>query len=128
MKKVAGKLKLTLAQFRELESFAQFGSDLDPETKKSLDIGARLVEILKQPQYSPFSLSEAVVLLYAANNNYLSEIDIKDIASYTKALLAHLDTAGASLKNSIESEKVLSEENETKLKAFLEHFNFSVVK
>lgn len=124
MKKVAGKLKLTLAQFRELESFAQFGSDLDPETQKQLDIGSRLVEILKQPQYHPYSLGESVTLLYAATNGFLSQVELSKVTDYSKALLEKLNTSGASIKNTIESEKVLSEETENKLKQFLTDFKF----
>ena len=84
MKSVSGSLKLDLAQFRELQSFAQFGSDLDAATKATLDHGARLVELLKQPQYSPMSLAEQVLSLYAAKNGYLKELPIEKIDEFEK--------------------------------------------
>src|ERR1019366_5931260 len=85
MKKVAGKLKLQLAQFRELEAFAQFGSDLDPETKRTLDLGRRMTEILKQKQYSPYSLEKQVTIMYAVNNGYMNEIAVEKMAETEEA-------------------------------------------
>jgi len=79
MKKVAGSLKLSLAQFRELEAFAQFSSDLDPETKKQIDRGRRLTELLKQPQYSPVVVEEQVISIYAAGNGYFDAIDVAHV-------------------------------------------------
>ena len=80
MKKVAGKLKLSLAQFRELEAFAQFGSDLDQETKNTLDLGRRMTEILKQGQYMPYSLEKQVTIMYAVNNGYMNTIPVEKMA------------------------------------------------
>ncbi|MFA6548050.1 MAG: F0F1 ATP synthase subunit alpha [Candidatus Magasanikbacteria bacterium] len=82
MKKVAGKLKLNMAQFRELEAFAQFASDLDPETKKQLDLGQRLIEILKQPQYSPMPVANQVAVIYAVSNGYANHVAPKEIAAW----------------------------------------------
>src|ERR1700690_4149796 len=76
MKKVAGTLKLDLAQFRELEAFSQFGSDLDAETQRTLDLGRRMTEVLKQPQYTPFSLEKEVTIMYAVNNGYFNKIPV----------------------------------------------------
>jgi len=82
MKKVAGKLKLAMAQFREMEAFAQFASDLDPETKKQIDLGQRLVEILKQPQYQPLPVANQVAIIYAVQNGYANHIEPKEIVNY----------------------------------------------
>jgi F-type H+-transporting ATPase subunit alpha len=86
MKKVAGKMKLNMAQFREMEAFAQFASDLDPETKKQIDLGQRLVEILKQPQYQPVPVANQVVVIYALNNGYASDVAVKDIRDWEAKL------------------------------------------
>lgn len=91
MKKVAGKLKLSLAQFRELEAFAQFSSDLDPETKKQIDLGARLVEILKQPQYQPMPVAQQVAIIYAVNNGYANDVAVKEISTWENKLHQFLD-------------------------------------
>ncbi|MFH1292094.1 MAG: F0F1 ATP synthase subunit alpha [bacterium] len=82
MKKVAGKLKLNMAQFRELEAFAQFASDLDPETKKQIDLGQRLVEILKQPQYQPVPVANQVAVIYAVSNSFASEVEVKNMQEW----------------------------------------------
>src|SRR3989339_345110 len=82
MKKVAGKLKLSMAQFRELEAFAQFSSDLDPETKKQIDLGARLVEILKQPQYRPMAVGDQVAVIYAVSNGFATSVSVEGIQEW----------------------------------------------
>ncbi|PIT87847.1 MAG: F0F1 ATP synthase subunit alpha [Candidatus Magasanikbacteria bacterium CG10_big_fil_rev_8_21_14_0_10_40_10] len=82
MKKVAGKMKLSMAQFRELEAFAQFASDLDPETKKQIDLGQRLVEILKQPQYQPVPVANQVAIIYAVSNGYANETPVNEIRAW----------------------------------------------
>lgn len=92
MKKVAGKLKLSLAQFREMEAFAQFSSDLDPETKKQIDLGQRLVEILKQPQYQPMPVANQVAVIYAVSNGLANDVDVKDVAVWESKLHKFLDT------------------------------------
>ncbi len=86
MKKVAGKLKLNLAQFRELEAFAQFASDLDPETKKQIELGQRLVEILKQPQYEPLPAANQVAIIYAVSNGYANDVEVKNIRDWENKL------------------------------------------
>lgn len=90
MKQVSGSLKLELAQYRELQAFAQFGSDLDPATKATLDHGERLVELLKQAQYSPLTVSEQVLSLFAAKYKFLRDIEVKDIADYEKKMHAYM--------------------------------------
>jgi F-type H+-transporting ATPase subunit alpha len=92
MKKVAGPLKIELAMYRELEAFAKFGSDLDPTTQKQLRRGARLVEILKQPQYSPMPVEEQVAILYAATNGWLDELPLELVASFEREFLEYLRT------------------------------------
>ena len=90
MKKIAGSLRLDLASFRELEAFAQLGTELDTATQKQLDRGARMVELLKQPQYSPFSLPEQVVSIFAGTKGHLDEIPINKVLEFEKALLRHV--------------------------------------
>jgi F-type H+-transporting ATPase subunit alpha len=87
MKKVAGKLKLAMAQFRELEAFAQFASDLDPDTKKQIERGQRITELLKQPQYQPVPVEDQVAVIYAVNNGYLDHVEVKDIPSAEKKMI-----------------------------------------
>src|SRR6201994_1648970 len=90
MKQVAGSIKLELAQYREMEAFAQFGSDLDPSTQQLLARGARLTELLKQPQYSPLSTAEQVCVIFAGVKGYLDNVDVKQIGRFERALLAEL--------------------------------------
>lgn len=90
MKKVAGKIKLGLAQFRELEAFAQFASDLDPETKKQIDLGQRLVEILKQPQYAPMAVEHQVAIIYAVSNGLTNDVAVKDMRDWEDKFHAFL--------------------------------------
>lgn len=93
MKKVAGKLRLELAQFRELAAFAQFATDLDPETKARLDRGQRITELLKQPQYSPMAVEEQVAVIYAATNGYFDNTPVEKVAETEQQLLTQLKTA-----------------------------------
>ena len=91
MKKVAGKIKLSLAQFRELEAFAQFSSDLDPETKKQIELGQRLVEALKQPQYQPMDVAHQVAIIYAVTNGYTNDVAVTEMRAWEEKLHAFLD-------------------------------------
>lgn len=91
MKRVSSKIKLILAQYRELQNFAQFGSDIDADTKKRLDHGRVLMEILKQGQYSPLDVAHQVMIIYAASNNYMDDIEIDDIRNFEKGLFTFLD-------------------------------------
>jgi F-type H+-transporting ATPase subunit alpha len=122
MKKVAGKLKLSLAQFREMEAFAQFGSDLDPATQKQLELGRRLTELLKQPQYSPITLERQVAILYAVNNGYLDDITVEKVGEFEKAFYEFLDSQGKKTLEAIKNDKDISEATEAGLKTLIENF------
>ena len=91
MKKVAGKLKLSLAQFRELEAFSQFSSDLDPETKKQIELGQRMVEILKQPQFAPMPVAHQVAIIYAVSNGFTNEVEVAKMKEWEDKFHAFLD-------------------------------------
>ncbi|OGH68721.1 MAG: F0F1 ATP synthase subunit alpha [Candidatus Magasanikbacteria bacterium RIFCSPHIGHO2_02_FULL_45_10] len=101
MKKVAGKLKLSLAQFRELEAFAQFSSDLDADTKNQIELGQRMVEILKQPQYSPMAVEHQVAIIYAVSNGLANDVAVKDINVWENKFHAFLDKTKKSLLDKI---------------------------
>ncbi|RKY94538.1 MAG: F0F1 ATP synthase subunit alpha, partial [Ignavibacteriae bacterium] len=122
MKKVAGTLKLDLAQYRELEAFAKFGSDLDKSTQRTLSKGERLVELLKQGQYQPVPIERQVVSVYLGTNEFLSDIPILDIKRFEKEILEFIEVKYNDIFESIKKEKVLSEETEAKLKKAAEEF------
>jgi F-type H+-transporting ATPase subunit alpha len=122
MKQVAGKIKGELAQYREMAAFAQFGSDLDATTQRLLARGARLTELLKQPQFSPLSSEEQVCVIYAGVNGHLDEIQIGDITRYEADLLRLLRSSHADLLSSIRELKELSKETESKLRNVVETF------
>ena len=119
MKKVAGKLKLSLAQYRELEAFSAFGSDLDEATKQQLNRGARITEILKQAQFVPLSVAKQVAVIYAVNNGYTDKIEVKDLAKFEKELFSTLDNDGQSFMKHIETEGTLTDEIEESLKSLI---------
>jgi len=127
MKQVAGTVKLELAQFRELAAFSQFSSELDPATKKLIDHGTRLSEILKQSQYTHFSIEQQVVSLYASTKNYLDDIPVKQIREFEQKLLQEIKLTDNDILLSIREKGKIIEETEEKLKIFLEQFvkNFS---
>ncbi|MBW4440117.1 MAG: F0F1 ATP synthase subunit alpha [Plectolyngbya sp. WJT66-NPBG17] len=116
MKKVAGKVKLELAQFAELEAFAQFASDLDKSTQNQLARGVRLREILKQPQYSPLSVAEQVAVIYSGINGYLDDIPVNKVTTYVKNLREYLKTGKPKYLEIVQGQKVLSDEAESLLK------------
>jgi F-type H+-transporting ATPase subunit alpha len=122
MKKVAGSIKLELAQYREMAAFAQFASDLDASTQRLLARGARLTEILKQPQYAPCPVEEQVVSIFAGVRGYLDKIDVRDITRFEVAMLDEIRSSGADILQAIRSEKDISEDTENKLKTFLDGF------
>ncbi len=124
MKKVAGTLKLVYSQYRELQSFAQFGSDLDKDTKARLDQGARIVEVLKQKNSSPVPVEKQVAILYAVTKNILSEIPVTDVAEYEKGLYLRLDqdADGISAMDAIRSTGKLEADTEEHLKKALETY------
>ncbi|WP_032112671.1 F0F1 ATP synthase subunit alpha [Candidatus Paracaedibacter symbiosus] len=119
MKQVAGKIKLELAQYREMASFAQFASDLDVSTQKLLARGARLTELLKQPQYSPLSMAEEVVSIFAGVRGYLDLIDVKNIGQFTDDYLRLLRVEKTELLEAIDKSGKLTEEQEKELELFL---------
>lgn len=116
MKKVAGKIKLELAQYDDLAAFAQFASDLDQTTQNQLARGRRLQELLKQPQYSPLPLNEQVAILYAGINGYLDDIPVEKISTFTKELRQYLRTSKPKYGELVQNDKQLSEEAEKLLK------------
>ncbi len=120
MKKIAGPVKLELAQYREMAAFAQFASDLDASTKQLLDRGARLVEILKQGQYSPLTVSEQVVSIYAGVRGYLDKVAVVDVVKFEEEVLNEIRTKHSDLLDAIANEKELSKENDDKLKLILD--------
>ncbi|ARD85947.1 F0F1 ATP synthase subunit alpha [Rickettsia bellii] len=128
MKQVAGSIKLELAQFRELESFLQFGSDLDSATKAQIEHGKKLVEILKQAQYHPFSVEEQIISIYAGTKKYLINIPVERIKEFEEKMLSEIKQNQKDILESIKSEKRITEENEQKLKTFLENFVKDFVK
>jgi F-type H+/Na+-transporting ATPase subunit alpha len=122
-KKVAGKIKGELAQYREMAAFAQFGSDLDAVTQRLLNRGARLTELLKQPQFSPLKMEEQVAVIYAGVNGYLDPLPVARVRAYEDGLLALLRSKHVDLLNSIRDSKDLSSADEAKLKALVVEFS-----
>ena len=129
MKKVAGTLKLIYSQYRELQSFAQFGSDLDADTKARLEQGARIVEVLKQNQNAPVPVEKQVAILYAVTKGILSRVAIEDVRSYEAGLYTWIDSdaQGAAAMQEIRSTGALSAETEEKLKGALEQYTENFV-
>jgi F-type H+-transporting ATPase subunit alpha len=123
MKGVAGRLRLDLAQYRELEAFASFASDLDAATKKQLERGARTVEILKQPQYQPMPVEQQVMVIYAVTNGYLDEIPVASIRTWEKDFLEFMAAQFPQVPERIRTEKAISKETEADLKRAIEQFN-----
>ncbi|MEM7197340.1 MAG: F0F1 ATP synthase subunit alpha, partial [Pseudomonadota bacterium] len=122
MKKVAGSIKLELAQYREMEAFSQFASDLDAATQKLLARGARLTELLKQKQYSPLSVAEQVISIYVGTHGYLDDIPVTQVGSFEERFLAHVNNKGADLVKSINDTGLFGDEEEASLKSLLDSF------
>jgi F-type H+-transporting ATPase subunit alpha len=123
MKKVAGRLRLDLAQYRELEAFAQFGSDLDAVTQRQLAKGSRTVEILKQPQYAPMPVENQVAVIYAVTNGYLDDVPETDIRSWEHGFHEYLASQGVEVLGRIREEKALSEDLEAALVEVVKAYN-----
>src|SRR5438094_4122633 len=121
MRSVAGRLKLDLAQYRELEAFSQFGSELDPATQRTLARGERMVATLNQPQYQPWALEEQVAAIFAGNEGFLDEIPADQVQRFQEELREHLRTEG-SIYKAIREDKVLSDEVQEKLRKEIEKF------
>jgi len=122
MKQVAGTIKLELAQYREMAAFAQFASDLDATTQRLLSRGARLTELLKQPQFKPMPVEEQVVSIFAGVRGYLDKVPTNDVNRFEARFLDEIRAKGADILAAIRTEKAISKETEEKLKAFLEGF------
>lgn len=122
MKKVSGTLKLDLAQYRELEAFAQFGSDLDESTKRQLERGKRGVELLKQPQYSPMVVEHQVIVLYALSKGYLDEIPVSEISRFQNELLEYCETNAKTFLKQVREKKMWEDDGEAELKSAIESF------
>lgn len=121
-KQVAGTLKLDLAQYRELQAFSQFASDLDEVSRKQLERGERLVEILKQPPFSPLAIEKQIILIYAGSRGYLDNIKLSDIKKFENELYPFLEARYASLLESIRTEKKISDDADKTIKKALEDF------
>jgi F-type H+-transporting ATPase subunit alpha len=127
MKQVAGRVKLELAQYREMASFAQFSSDLDASTQKLLARGARLTELLKQPQFHPVPVEEQVVAIFAGTRGYLDGIDIAKIGAFESQLLSALKSREPGILETIRTDREIKPETDKKLAAFLDGFTKSFV-
>jgi F-type H+-transporting ATPase subunit alpha len=122
MKQVAGSIKGELAQYREMAAFAQFGSDLDASTQRLLNRGARLTELLKQPQFSPLKTEEQVAVIFAGVNGYLDKIPVNQVGKFEQGLLSHMHSDGKDVLDAIRKEKALSDDLRSKLKAQIDAF------
>jgi F-type H+-transporting ATPase subunit alpha len=122
MKQVAGKIKLELAQYREMAAFAQFASDLDPATQRLLARGARLTELLKQPQYTPYPVEEQVASIFAGTRGYLDKVEVRDVTRYERAMLDEVKARAPEILASIRDKRELTKETEDKLTQFLDAF------
>ncbi len=122
IKKLSGRLRLDLAQYRELAAFAQFGSELDQETAGKLIQGERAYEVLKQKQYNPLSMEKQVVILYALNNGYLTKIETKDVSRFNSELINQMEVKNPEILREIKEKKALDKDLETKLENFLNNF------
>lgn len=122
MKKIAGPIRTELAQYRELASFAQFGSDLDADTKEKLAQGERIQQVLKQPQYKPMPVEYQVIIIYAATNKHLLDVPTEDIQNFENGLFEYIDTKYPELPKSIREEKVINEDAEKILVKAIEEY------
>jgi F-type H+-transporting ATPase subunit alpha len=122
MKKVAGKIKGELAQYREMAAFAQFGSDLDASTQRLLNRGSRLTELLKQPQFSPLKMEEQVCVIWAGTNGYLDALPLNKVRAFEDGLLSTLRGKNVEILNAIRDSRDLSDDTAAKLKSVVEGF------
>jgi len=128
MRSVAGRLRLDLAQFRELEAFSAFASDLDAATKRQLDRGARTVEILKQPQYTPMAVEQQVLTIYAATNGYLDDVEVSRVREWESQFHQFVTARFPQITEKLRTEKVLSKDTETDLKKAIDEFKQTFAK
>jgi F-type H+-transporting ATPase subunit alpha len=122
MKKVAGRIKGELAQYREMAAFAQFGSDLDATTQRLLNRGARLTELLKQPQFSPLKMEEQVVVIYAGVNGYLDPIPVERVRAFEEGLLGLMRTQHPDILTAIRDSRDLDDATGAQLKAAIDEY------
>jgi F-type H+-transporting ATPase subunit alpha len=122
MKQVAGRIKLELAQYREMAAFSQFASDLDASTQRLLARGARLTELLKQPQFSPMPVEQQVVAIFSGTRGYLDNIDVNKVGQFERQLLAELRSREPGILEAIRNDREIKKETEDKLVAFLDRF------
>jgi F-type H+-transporting ATPase subunit alpha len=127
MKQVAAKMKLELAAFRELAAFAQFASDLDRTTRAQLERGLRSQEVLKQPQFAPFSLAKEVAIIYALTNGFIDEVPIDKVRTWENEFHRFMETAYPQLLETIQQDKALSDETISALRAAIDEFKKQVV-
>jgi F-type H+-transporting ATPase subunit alpha len=122
IKSLSGGIRTDLAQYRELAAFAQFASDLDAATRKQLDRGARVTELLKQPQYSPLSVSMMAASLFAVNKGYFDDLDVKRVLPFEHGLHAWLKDKHSALVNKLETNKAMDKDSEAELTTAIEAF------
>ncbi|MGN6548450.1 MAG: F0F1 ATP synthase subunit alpha, partial [Pararhizobium sp.] len=122
MKQVAGSIKGELAQYREMAAFAQFGSDLDAATQRLLNRGARLTELLKQPQFSPLKTEEQVVVIFAGVNGYLDKLAVSQVGAFEEGLLAYMRGEGRAILDTIRKEKAISDDLREKMKKAIDAY------
>src|SRR6202162_4410108 len=122
IKKLGGGIRLALAQYRELAAFSQFASDLDEATRKQLERGQRVTEVMKQKQYAPMSVAEMALSIYAVNNGYMDKVELKNVVAFETALQAFAHTSYQSMLDAINSQPKLSKENEAAMKKCIEDF------
>src|SRR2546425_1545248 len=122
MRQVAGRLRLDLAQYRDLAAFAQFASDLDKRTRDQLERGKRMEELLKQDQFEPMPVSQQVMVIFAGTNGYTDDLAVDDLHAFEEQLLRFLDSSHAELEETIKRERSLSEETEKRLRSAIEEF------
>ena len=126
MKKVAGTLRLDLAAYRELEAFSQLGTELDPQTQKTLDRGARLVELLKQPQYHPMPFEQQVMVIWAATNGYLDKVQVNRVREWQDKFLEYIDQSHPTVRSRMVETKALGDDVAADLKTAVEQFGDKV--
>jgi F-type H+-transporting ATPase subunit alpha len=122
MKQVAGRLRLDLAQYRELEAFAQFGSELDPATQKQLARGARVVEVLKQPQYQPMPVEQQIIVIFAVTGGLLDDVDVPAIKEWEAGLLEFMAAQHRDIMDEIRTRKALSDDLTALLRKAIEEY------
>ena len=122
MRQVAGRLRLDLAQYRELEAFAQFGSELDPATQRQLARGARVVEVLKQPQYQPMPVDQQVIVIFAVTSGLIDDVNVPEIKEWEKGLLEFMAAQHPEIADEIRTRKTLSDDLSARLRKAIEEY------